>query len=487
MSIISAVHEEGNSNVEEEESTRIRTMDGRSRAGSSVATATNSGDPIQLYRPANTCEQVEQLLVRTDLVEPDIAAFLSGGNLPANDDLNEDVVRTKMRSDFHQRRSEIRGLSEQLKSGEARIDEDGRLVPTEPPRPPRANLPPPPPPRRNNNDNMFEQLLQADAQAMNGNPGGGAIFPEELGNEEGGGANLTFRRICFAVLAVVTAFVCVILQTLPLMQYSEAVDPNFDQLLHELLHVKFLKEHLRYCPQLDRQPPPLPPFNMKTVRSYRFWQERVWQALGLFSGANCDDGVVHIPAKHVISNSILHSSLEEAALLEPFHHGVDKIWNIPCYNPPNFESKIGGEVTTPISRCYPGWNSSSHPHKIDAQKECPNTDSATSPTSHCFRGVHDDVISKYEVDQTLRLGNSLILNGGDHFDVHYDVSHLNQRIPSVVTKLERLLHERYNQSQFQPVAFRVQTAGPMDFYGVNLFQTSALTLNQTVSLLVRCF
>lgn len=174
--------------------------------------------------------------------------------------------------------------------------------------------------------------------------------------------------------------------------------------------------------------------------------------------------------------------------MEPFHHGVDKIWNIPCFNPPNnFESKFGGEATTPISRCYPGWNSASQPHTSDKQKECPITDLATSATSHCFRGVHDDVISKYEVDQTLRLGNSLILNGGDHFDVHYDVSHLNQRIPSVVTKLERLLHERYNQSHFQPVAFRVQTAGPMDFHGVNLFHTSALTLNQTVSLLALCF
>jgi hypothetical protein len=201
----------------------------------------------------------------------------------------------------------------------------------------------------------------------------------------------------------------------------------------------------------------------------------------LFSETNCDDGVVHIPAKHAISNNILHSSLEEAALLEPFHNGVDKIWNIPCYNPPNSESSVGGDVT-PISRCYPGWNSSSLPHKTDSQEECPTADTSTSSPNNCFRGVHDDVISKHEVDQTLRLGNYLILNGGDHFDVHYDVTHLHQRIPSVVTKLQRLLRERYNQSQFQPVAFRVQTAGPMDFYGVNLFQTPALTLNQTVSL-----
>ena len=472
MSALNASLENENSNDEEEFATR---------------TASTS-DPIQLYRPAISCKEVEMLLTRPDLSEEDIAAFLSGGDLPASSgsDSDDDDVRTKMRLDFYQRRSEIRALAEKLKRGEARVDEDGRLVPSEPARPPRANLPPPPPPGRNNNNNnnLNGPVVDADNPAVNGILGPGPnIFQGRIEDQAQGegAANLTFRRICFAVLAVVGAFIVVILQTLPLMQPSEAMDPNFDNLLHDLLHVKFLKDHLRYCPDLHRHPPLLQPVGIQNFQSYQFWQERVRNLLGLYSESNCDDGVLHIPAKHVISNTILHSSSEEGALLAPLRDGVDKIWNIPCLDPHNSDSTAGDNVS-PISRCYPGWNNDPPSYRNDAENEYSSLDRTASSRNKCFRGVHDDVISKYEVEETLRLGNFLILNGGDHFDLHYDVSYLLQRIPTVVTKLQRLLHERYNQSQLQPVAFRIQTAGPMDFYGVNLFQTSALTLNQTVSL-----
>lgn len=428
---------------------------------------------IPLYRPANSCEEIDELFTRQDLTEHDILVFLSGGTLPTKSDHDDDDdVRKTMRREFHQRREEIRKLAEQLKSGEARIDEDGRLVLNDPPRPPRANLPPPPLPGHNNHAN--NNHLIDDPLLGNG------AFPEA--NPDGGGANLTIRRICFAVLAVVTAFVCVILQTLPLMELTDTIDTHFDPLLHELMHIKFLRQHLKNCPDLDRHPPTLPSINASNIWSYRFWQDRLWQVLGLYSETNCDDGVIHIPAKHVLTNNYMYSSPEEAALLEPFRYGVDKIWRIPCHQPP---MDVSATSSSPISRCYPGWNTVTMDRRneteteIEIENECPNM--AIQAEHACFRGVHDDIISMHEVDQALGLGNHLILTGGDHFDVYYDVSYLNQRIPSVVSKLQRLLRERYNQYNIQPVAFRIHTAGPMDFYGVNLFQGPALTLNQTVS------
>jgi hypothetical protein len=90
------------------------------------------------------------------------------------------------------------------------------------------------------------------------------------------------------------------------------------------------------------------------------------------------------------------------------------------------------------------------------------------------------LISDSEVDNALRLGESLILNGGDHFDIHYDVSHLERRVPSIVKKLRLLLRETYNVDNIHPIAFRVNTAGPMDGHGVNLYRSPALALNRTV-------
>ena len=103
--------------------------------------------------------------------------------------------------------------------------------------------------------------------------------------------------------------------------------------------------------------------------------------------------------------------------------------------------------------------------------------------SHCFRGVHDDIISDEEIDNALRLGNNLILDGGDHFTIHYNVSHLERKIPTTMEKIQALLQETYhvNQDAVEPVAFRVYTVGPMDAHGVNLYRSPAWTLNRTVS------
>jgi hypothetical protein len=154
---------------------------------------------------------------------------------------------------------------------------------------------------------------------------------------------------------------------------------------------------------------------------------------------------------------------------------MDKIWKFPCYHP-----QIHSKTKSEISQCYPGWKDISPPNSTSVNKsECPNR--AIEPSHQCFRGIHDDIISKNEIDQAIGLGHIMIRAGGDHFDVHYDVSNLQQQIPTVVTKLQGLLQEQYHVFNVQPVAFRIHTVGPMDLYGVNLFQPHAATLNQTVS------
>lgn len=137
-------------------------------------------------------------------------------------------------------------------------------------------------------------------------------------------------------------------------------------------------------------------------------------------------------------------------------------WSLPCHD----------VLDDSISRCYPG-------SRVQTDGEC-----AAAPLANqqCFRGVHDNIVPDLEVDNALRLGNYLILNGGDHFDVHYDISLLEERIPSTLEKLKLLLRERYNVENIHPVAFRVNTAGPMDGQSVNLYRSPALTLNQTTYL-----
>jgi hypothetical protein len=165
----------------------------------------------------------------------------------------------------------------------------------------------------------------------------------------------------------------------------------------------------------------------------------------------------------MVRNYIQTSNDEEADLLEPFMTGINLSWSLPCYPTP-FGDFVASDCSSGIS---------------PRNDEC-SRDDATTDANRCFRGVHDNLISESEVDNALRLGNSLILNGGDHFDIHYDVSHLERRVPSIVKKLRLLLQETYNVDNIHPVAFRVNTVGPMDGHGVNLYRSPALALNQTV-------
>lgn len=201
----------------------------------SRAMRNESDEPIQLYRPANLCKEVEDLLLREDdFTDEQIRDFISGKPLPPKVKETSNVDR--WREKFHKRRAEIQELSKQLKTGKARIDEYGRLVPvTQPPQPPRANLPPgpqvaavqqPPPLNFLGDEDEEEQWIERErreaaetiARAVRQYRQEGIPEDEfEVVLIEPGGinpTNLTFRRICIAIFAVVLAFGCIILQTL---------------------------------------------------------------------------------------------------------------------------------------------------------------------------------------------------------------------------------------------------------------------------------
>jgi hypothetical protein len=172
--------------------------------------------PIQLYRPVDSsCHEAKELLERIDLLDDDILHFLEGKpRRPISvvtDDENTSLVEA-----FHERRQEIRELSDKIKSGGARIDEDGRLVPvTQPPQPPRVQLLAPPHPQpqpaadQNVNNEEEEQRLheQDEREAAEAIARAVRRYRDEGVPEnefelilvrDRPAVNLTFRRVCCA-------------------------------------------------------------------------------------------------------------------------------------------------------------------------------------------------------------------------------------------------------------------------------------------------
>ena len=497
-------------------------------------------------------DKVRSLMEREDLTEQDILDFCHG-KPPRPLDLDKhEKLKMVLLEAYHKRRTEISDLVRKLWTGEAVVDDDGRLIPVPNNNNINNNNEEQNQNRNNNNNNNNQQLNNNNNQQLNNNNnqqlnnnngnnnniGGGILnwnpnpinnimnqqpFPVDNEEEErrwlereerdaaeaiaravqryrkegvseedfvlikvqpaerAERANLTFRRICFAVLAVVTAFICIMLQTLPLFPRDSNPYPRFDKLLHELMQVRFLEEHVQACSNLQRSPPP----------PRRFWH-------GLFAGitgmsnryVDCSLGVLHIPAKDVLIDSFLESPTNEAASLwEPYVMGlgINVSWFMPCHAPTN--------VTLP-SACQ------SHPElrKIpddscsmqEDDKDVVQRHYHQNQEDRCFRGVHDNVVSDQAVGEILRMGAQLIQEGGDHFDIHDDVSILDIHVPSVLHTIRDLLRDTYAvPGNLVPVAFRVNAVGPMDGSGVHLHGTYGHAsdfllrlLNKTVSIIM---
>lgn len=270
-----------------------------------------------LYRPKaledSSNGSVEALLLKTDLTDQEIDDYLWGESTTLTHNNNNNPL-TPQQEAFYKRRKEIQELAAKVESGGAHIDADYRLVPTPPTTTPQQPLPPlnnnnnnnQGPGRPENNNNAMEnedaerrwvereqrEAAEAIARAVQRYRDQGVPEEEfelipipprrELENKrlqqkglcrcvslsllphtlslvlllletEQDNVNLTFRRICFAVLAVVTAFVCIMLQTLPLLHTVSVSNAIFDPLLYEILHVRKFSTHLRHCNGLQRR------------------------------------------------------------------------------------------------------------------------------------------------------------------------------------------------------------------------------------------
>lgn len=437
-------------------------------------------------------------------VHPDTIRTLDGSPT-----IQEETLEYEERvQQFRLRRIEIQQLLRKVRTGHARVDEDGRLVPVpdadvdnpQPAAPPNIQLPPPPPPPapQNNNNNINNLDLLANDLLMNEEDNDqhhrrwiqqeqreaaaaieraveryrnqGVDMDEDLlfvrvrPHLEEERANPTVRRIGFAVLAVTTTIICIMIQHFPIFSFATNSSrfggrnsnnnksqnrfgrSSVDGLMLELLHVRLLEEHDKYCPDLNREN------NLLTSSS---WMEQLWGhllLLGLESFStfqakqDCSDGVLHIP--------------EQSQYLT--HRRINTTWFIPCHAPADIED---------LPQSYPG-SLSQLPALTLGSNSTTCLDPALLQTtkrpkrpSLCFRGVHDDFISGREIDQALHLGSVLIRNGGDHFDIHYNVDYLQESLPSIVKKLNDLLEHDYHV-QVAPVAYRISAAGPMDGRGV---------------------
>jgi len=454
-------------------------------------------ESIQFFRPQHIPLELHELLEREDLTDEDIVRYLTEGTLERSSgsglepgSQSDREVQQQSEHDpyllqveaYRARRIKIHELVGKLRTGGARIDEDGRLIDVDtetngaPARQPQQPQPAQPQddgdqpllpllPIDNNDEEERRWLEQEERdaaasikRAVERYRDSGVPFERlklvkvQRHHQAGAGANnanhpnFTFRRICFAVLAIVTAFVSIMLQTSPLWEnYDETQPEGIDKIMYQLLHVRLLSEHdPELCPNLDRtrQKGGLNRFVSKLTSLVR-WQSRP-------GNTDCSDGVLHIPPTFQNVN-------------------IDKSWFFPCKPIPRTAEALPSHP----SSCYPGTLSDDENNVCKDDETTPDR-----PNGRCFRGIHDDFMTKKEIADALRMGSTLISMGGDHMDIHYDVTFLEAKLPSLVKKVRALLRDTYHipasqDLNLQPVAYRVNAVGPMDGEGVPMYGLAA--------------
>jgi hypothetical protein len=469
-------------------------------------------EPEQLYQFRGSTAEVQLLLERDDLTEEDIRCFCSGKASRPFQETYKRTVRHQATDAYRSGRLKLQDLVQKFQQGQARIDDDLRIIPIPqdpwqppaidlppvppPPRehdPPAIDLPPVPPPPREHANNLnraaaplqpaqmlpedeqeqYQQWLQQQevaaaasiARAIQRYRDQGVSLddlvllrqrPAEL--SAAAAISFTFRRICIAVLSVVLAFVWIMLQTMPFPKTNETHDPSLDKLMGELLHIKHLIPHATLCgAELSRD-------------NNSPWYHTFLKRLGasLTDAVDCSDGVLHIPSQQAIVDAFIKSkSVQDIAVMEQFvTNGVQASWFLRCQAPPNVPksmrrfcdaTSVGAEDQPPS--CFRG-----------------------VPSRSCFRGVHDNFLTEREYQDILALGALLIARGGDHFDVYADGERLRKQLPSVLENIQSLLANRYCVTEdVEPVAFRINAVGPMDGTAVPRFGPS----NNLVRLLNR--
>lgn len=363
-------------------------------------------------------------------------------------------------SAYYRRREQMRKLAAKFESGESTIDVDGRLVPVVGGDGPHEGSHSNGEERRERIDRDENRLATAvDRIDAAGGPnigdsdrdvefipiiptngtrdrvyryavrGPGEPAPAVVGPAAAAAWRLSLRRICFAVLAVVFAFVCIMLQTLPLLNAS--FNPEhliFDGILHELMVVRDISDHIHNCDSLDRTSPSHSLSGSSESSSLSLLRP-FWPFGFLENRFDCGDAVLHIPSVEILSDrysatnsrsvrvqqklrqigdqigdlaeTVRNTATKQDAsarrsmlLHGPYKNGVDVEWPTPC-----------------VSQGY------------DAGRQSPGVEQT------CFRGVHDKIITQKEVDSALKMAADIISRGGDHLQIRRDTTKLEYSIP----------------------------------------------------------
>lgn len=206
---------------------------------------------------------------------------------------------------------------------------------------------------------------------------------------------------------------------------TKLVDVTFDDLMNQLLEVRRFSSHVQQCHKdksdVEDDTKPISPFSIQ---------------------GDCDSGVLHIPALHVVRSTQLYKKINR---FMQYRQGMNLTWRMPCQTP--------NRALSPHEEC-------------SAADESTEVCTIVEEAKMCFRGVHDNIIPNKEIQATLKVAEELIKDGNDHFDV-YQANKLEEKLPGVVDKLRTLLADVYSLSQVEPFAFRILSSGPMDGFGVD--------------------
>lgn len=407
------------------------------------------------YNDEELEERAWLLLEKADLTENDILEFCRGEHLNRRTPKDNPI-----QSAYRARRLELHELMKKWNTGEAFVDIDGRLRPMDgnrnlpglPPIPPRAaaaaanNRQHPQQPMQDPNHDQQQhrrrQRAENDiARAVQRYHDEGVLdsslqllplpLPEPAEPE-----SLTFRRIVIAVVIVVLAFLSMLIQTLN-RQTTSASGSVVPLQMETILRSRDFLQHVVECGLENRNG------TIKTELDTSWWSSlpRWWSGTN-----NCDQGVLVVPSpSHIIRRLMKAATSREVQLWEPYINpnlGVNATWWIPC------DRTIGHS-------------------------------SAGECTASCFRGVHDDIVSHQDVHRVVWFGGQMITNGGDHFDIHYNVSLVETSLPTVLSKLQALLRGNYGIADPRPVAFRIHASAPWSGAGVMSSDPLSNLLNST--------
>lgn len=415
-------------------------------------TTTPDNTPIQLYRSKTASYQtvLELLLEREDLTEQDVLDYCQGRPVRPLDENSPQSLLADQQAIYRRRRKQIAYLLKNLKTGDARVDADGRLVPVlDPMAPPAIALPPPPPAARDpplwldQDEEDREWIAQGEREAADAlqrmrqrwRDEGVPAEDVELVRipPDDNQANLTFRRVCYAVLAVVGCFTAIMLQTLPL---SYPTSSDKDTYLGELLNLKTIERHLAMCPQLHR--------NENLTQ---------WDHLAEYLGRpidDCADGVVQIPSPRQLLEKVVAARSIDKPMTNLALSGINVSWFFDCH-------AIDGQPSVAETMV----------ENASTSNDPPDTCTANEHGNQCFRGIHDDFLSSNEVNTALELGARLILDGGDHHDIYSAATKVPEKLQIIVDKIQTHLRDSYFiRDKVRPVAFRIGAEGPMDGTGI---------------------